>query len=160
MQVWNVLHAARWKYRTQKSPKSRHVRTIALFSGLLQRRHVLTIRKKVVKPQYHLHMSSQYGEPRTTNCWDRLASLGHPGKFQRVSRVGFVTAPTSLNQNRAILLSLYPFVLHICAQLYHHLLKVGDLHPTPYGGAAHATTAVTPALNCAPAPCRQSLANN
>jgi len=28
MQVWNVLHAACWKYRTQKSPKSRHLRTI------------------------------------------------------------------------------------------------------------------------------------
>jgi len=27
MQVWNVLHAARWKYRTQKSP-SGHRRTI------------------------------------------------------------------------------------------------------------------------------------
>jgi len=26
-----------------------------------------------------------------------LASLGHPSKFQRVSRLGFVTAPTSLN---------------------------------------------------------------
>ena len=25
MQVWNVVHAARWKYRTQKSPKSRHL---------------------------------------------------------------------------------------------------------------------------------------
>ena len=28
MQVWNVLHAARWKCRTQKSPKSRHLRSI------------------------------------------------------------------------------------------------------------------------------------
>ena len=29
MQVWNVLHAARWKYRIQKSPKIRHLGTIA-----------------------------------------------------------------------------------------------------------------------------------
>ena len=29
-----------------------------------------------------------------TNGWDRLAD---PNKFQRVSRLGFVTAPTSLN---------------------------------------------------------------
>jgi len=29
--------------------------------------------------------------------WDRLASLGHPSKFQRVSSLGFVTAPTSLS---------------------------------------------------------------
>jgi len=41
-------------------------------------------------------MSSQYGELRTYG-WDRLASLGHPSKFQRVLRLGFVTAPTSLN---------------------------------------------------------------
>jgi len=29
MQVWNVLHAARWKCRTQKSQKNCHLRTIA-----------------------------------------------------------------------------------------------------------------------------------
>ena len=32
------------------------------------------------------------------NDWDLLASLEHPGKFQRVSRLGFVTAATSLNE--------------------------------------------------------------
>ena len=37
-------------------------------------------------------MSSQYGELRLTNGWDLLASLGHPCKFQRVSRLGSVTA--------------------------------------------------------------------
>jgi len=42
-------------------------------------------------------MSSQYGELWPTNGWDRLAGLGHPTKFQRVSSLGFVTAPTSLN---------------------------------------------------------------
>jgi len=29
MQVWNVLYAARWKYRTQKSRQNRHLGTIA-----------------------------------------------------------------------------------------------------------------------------------
>ena len=42
-------------------------------------------------------MSLQYGERRPTNAWDLLASLGQPGKFQRVSRLGFVTTTTSLN---------------------------------------------------------------
>jgi len=60
-------------------------------------------------------MFSQYDELRPTNTvlfgltttklnklyyynsWDRSASLGHPSNFQRVSRLGFVTAPTSLN---------------------------------------------------------------
>jgi len=49
-------------------------------------------RKKLVKQQYLLHMSSQYGELRTTSGWDLLASLGHPTKFQRVSRLGSFTA--------------------------------------------------------------------
>ena len=37
-------------------------------------------------------MSSLYGELRPTNGWDLLASLGHPCKFQRLSRLGRVTA--------------------------------------------------------------------
>jgi len=49
-------------------------------------------RKKLVKQQYLLHMSSQYGELRPTNGWDRFTSLGHPCKFQRVSCLGSVTA--------------------------------------------------------------------
>jgi len=42
-------------------------------------------------------MSPQYDKLWPTNGWDLLASLGHPSKFQRVSRLGFVTAATSLN---------------------------------------------------------------
>ena len=41
-------------------------------------------------------MSPQYGEFQSTNSWDRLAGLGHPSKFERVSRLGFVAAVTSL----------------------------------------------------------------
>ena len=40
-------------------------------------------------------MSSQYGELRPITGWDMLASLGHPSKFQRVSRLGSVTAQPS-----------------------------------------------------------------
>jgi len=53
--------------------------------------------KKRVKQQYLHHISIQYGERRPTNCWDRLVSFERPSKFQRVSRLGFVTAPASLN---------------------------------------------------------------
>ena len=35
------------------------------------------LEKKLVKHQYHLHMSSQYGGLRPTSGWDRLVSLGH-----------------------------------------------------------------------------------
>jgi len=86
MQVWNVLHAARWKYRTQKLRKNRHLRTMAQLC-------------QAICSQLR-HMFPQYGELRSTNGWDRLASLEHPNKFQRVSRHGFVTAPTSLNEGQ------------------------------------------------------------
>jgi len=48
--------------------------------------------KKLVKQQYLLHMSPQYGELCPTSGWDRFVSLGHPCKFQRVSCLGSVTA--------------------------------------------------------------------
>jgi len=38
------------------------------------------------------HISSQYGELRPTSGWTLLPSLGHPCKFQPVSRLGSVTA--------------------------------------------------------------------
>ena len=49
-------------------------------------------RKKLVKQQYPLQMSSEYGALRPTTGWYRFVSLGHPSKFQRVSRLGSVTA--------------------------------------------------------------------
>jgi len=82
--------------------KNHHLRTIVQLCRAIssQVRHVSTIRKKLVKWQYLFHMSSQYGDLRPTNGWDLLASLGHPSKFQRVLRLGFVTAPTSLNRGQ------------------------------------------------------------
>ena len=92
MQVWNVQHAARLKYRMQKIAKnspSRHHCTI--LSGCIFRSKAhIDNRKKTVKQQYFLNMSSQYGELRPTNGWALLASLGYPCKFQRVSRLGSV----------------------------------------------------------------------
>jgi len=44
----------------------------------------------------NLHTSLQYFELRPTNGWDRFGSLGHLNKFQRVSRLGSVTAAMSL----------------------------------------------------------------
>jgi len=79
---------------TQKKSLSAHHRK----SLCSQLKHVSTVGN--LKQQYLLlHMSSQYGERRLSNGWDRFRSLGHPSpsKFQRVSRLGFITAPTSLN---------------------------------------------------------------
>jgi len=47
--------------------------------------------KKPVKQHYLPHLSLQYGELRPTSGWDLLASLGHPSRFQWVSRLGTVT---------------------------------------------------------------------
>jgi len=78
--------------------KNRHLGSIAQLCRAIssQLRHVPTIGNKLVKQQYLLHiMPSQYGKRRPTSGWDLLASLGHPCKFQRVSRLGSVTARLS-----------------------------------------------------------------
>ena len=82
----------------KKVAKNRHLGTIAQLCQAIssQPRHVSTIRKKRVKQQYVLKMFPQYGEYRPTNGWDRFGSLGHPIKFQRLSRFALVTAATSL----------------------------------------------------------------
>jgi len=78
----------------KKSPKIRHLGTIAQLCRAIssQLRHISIIGKKLVKQRCLPHMSSHYGEPRPTSGWDLLASLGHPCKFQQVSRLGSVTA--------------------------------------------------------------------
>jgi len=85
--------------RRKKSPKIGHLRTIAQICRTIssQRRHVSTIGNKLVKQQFLFHMSSQYGELQPISGWYWSTSLGHPSKFQRVSGIDFVTAPTSLN---------------------------------------------------------------
>jgi len=101
MQVWNVLHAARWKFRTQKIAKNSlfaHYRTT--LSGCIFAIRARVDNRKKVKQQYLLHMSSQYGERWPTNGWDRFSSLGHPNTFQRVSRLGSVTARHCSNRRQ------------------------------------------------------------
>jgi len=63
--------------------RNRHLRTISQLCWAISSplRHVSTVRKKLVKQQYLL--------------W--LTSLGNPSKFQWVSHLGFVTALTSLD---------------------------------------------------------------
>ena len=94
MQVWNLLHAARWKCRTQKchqkSPSGHHRTTLSGYIFATKAR--IDNRKKLVKQRYVLHMSPQYGELRPTSGWDPSGSLRHPCKVQRVSHLGSVTA--------------------------------------------------------------------
>jgi len=98
MQVWNVLHVPRLKYRLQiaKNLLSGHHRT-TLSGCIFATKACVDNWKKTVKQQYLLHMSSWYAELRPISSWDQFTSLGHPSKFQRVLRVGFITASTSIN---------------------------------------------------------------
>ena len=83
MHVWNVRHAARWKYRTQKSrqkSQSGHHRT-TLSGYIFSIKARIDNRKKLVKHQYLLYMFPQYGELRPTSGWDRSGSLGTPANF-------------------------------------------------------------------------------
>jgi len=84
--------------KRKNEAKNRHLRTIAqiCWDISLQLRHVSAFGKKLVKQQYVLHMYPQYCELRPINCWDLLASLGHPSKFWWVSHLAFVSAATSL----------------------------------------------------------------
>jgi len=56
--------------------------------------------EKAVKQQYLIHMFPQYGELRHTSGWDRFGSLRHRSKFQRVSRLGSVTARHSSSERQ------------------------------------------------------------
>ena len=107
MQVWNVLHAARWKYRTQKiaicAPSHNLVGMYFCNQGMNRQSE-----RKLVKQQYLLQMSPQYGELQSTSGWDRFVSLGHTSKFQRVSRLAFVTAVTSLTRYNQTLHDVCP----------------------------------------------------
>jgi len=93
MQVWNVLHAAGWKSRTENSPKIGHLDTIAQLCLAIssQLRHVLTIGKKLLSSNISSTCPRNM-ELRPTRGWDRFVSLEHPCKFQRVSPLGSVTA--------------------------------------------------------------------
>jgi len=69
----------------KNSPSGHHRTTL---SGCIFANKACIDNQKHVKQQYLLHMSSEYGGLRPTNGWDRFGSLGHPSKFQRVSRLG------------------------------------------------------------------------
>jgi len=98
--------------------KNRNLRTITQICRAVssELRHVSTIGKKLVKHQYLPHMFSQYGKLRPTNGWDRFVCLGHPSKFQTVSRLASVTAATSLSggqPNFAQCLAVFYRLVHI-----------------------------------------------
>jgi len=88
MQVWNVLHTACWKCTPPQSPKICHLGTITqlwrAISLQVATKACIHNWKKIVKQQCLPHISSQCGELRPTNGWDRSGSLlvwGTPANF-------------------------------------------------------------------------------
>jgi len=80
----------------KKSPSAHHHTTLSDYIFVTKAR--IDNPKKIVKQQYLPHMSLQYGELWLSNGWDLLASLGHPSIFQRVSRLGSITARHSSSE--------------------------------------------------------------
>jgi len=72
-----------------QDPKIRHLGTMArlCWAISLQLRHALTIRKKVVKQQYLLHMSSQYVELGPRGAEVVLLVWGTPTNFNGFSHL-------------------------------------------------------------------------
>ena len=62
IQVWNVLHAARWKCKTQKSPSAHHSTTLSDY--IFVTKALIGNQKKSFKQRYLPHMSLQYDELR------------------------------------------------------------------------------------------------
>ena len=92
MQVWNLLHAARWKCTNtgrKKVAKNRHLGTIPQLCRAIssQLKHVSTIGNKLVKQQYLVYMSPQHAELRPNSGWDHLVSLGHSSSGRQPNSV-------------------------------------------------------------------------
>jgi len=68
--------------KSKNSPSGHHCTTLSGYifatKGLID-----NWKKKLVKQQYLLYMSSQYGKRWPTNGWDWFTNLGHPSTFQR-----------------------------------------------------------------------------
>jgi len=93
MQMWNVLHAARWKYRTQNSPKIRHLLNIAQLCRAVssQLRHVSTIEKNLL----NINISS--------TCSHDMVNFG-----LLAAEIGLLVWGTSANFNGSRVLASLP----------------------------------------------------
>ena len=90
-QVWNCCARLAGNAGPKKSPPGQHRTTLSGYV-FANKARIDNQKKKLVKEQCLPHTHSRHGELRPTSGWDLLASLRHPCKFQRVSRLGSVTA--------------------------------------------------------------------
>jgi len=103
--------AARGSQQFAKNSPSVHHRT-NLSGSIFATKARIDNRKKcqTAMPPPHV-LTIWYGELRPTRGWDLLASLGHPNKFQRVSRPSSVTPRHSSSErqpNLALVTNLLP----------------------------------------------------
>jgi len=85
MQVWNVLHAARWKYRTQKIAKIRHLCTIARLCRAVSSQGIYRQSENLLNTNISsrcLHNMANFG-PLTAEIG--LPVLGTAANFNRVT---------------------------------------------------------------------------
>jgi len=158
-----VLHAARWKCRAQKidknSPSAHHRTTLSSY---------ISATKACVDNQKNMlnsSMSSIRSCPHNMVNFGPLTAeigsgvWGHPSKFQRVSRLAFVTAATSLTGSQpnctmfGRLLGWYTISLYIfggscplpefcsvqyslCIQVLRSPILAALLHNTPAAGVS------------------------
>jgi len=88
MHVWNVLHAARWKYGMQKiailAPSHNFVRLYLCSWGMCRQSE-----KNIDTSPTCTHNMVNFGLVTAEICW---RVWGTPANFQRLSRLGSVTA--------------------------------------------------------------------
>jgi len=160
--TWLARNTGR-KNNAKKSSSAHHHTT--LLGCIFATKARIDNRKKLVKQQYLLHMSPQYGKLQPSNGWDQFGSLGHPCKFKRVSHLAFVTAATSLtggqpNFARCLdvswagtlyiyfrgllpLMEFCPVQYSLYVQLLRSFILAALLHGTPGAGGSQALWHVT-----------------
>ena len=92
-----MLHAARWKCRIQELAQNRHLGTIAQLCRAISSklRMYRQSEKKLVKQQYLLYMSPQYGELLPTSGWDTVYQFGASVQISTAFAFCSVTAQQS-----------------------------------------------------------------
>jgi len=100
MHVWNVLHAAHWKYRTRKN----HLGTIAQLCRTIssQLRHASIIGKKVLNINTSSstcpHNMVNFGPITAENCWRVWGTPANFNGFRVLAALLYGTLYSSLRQ--------------------------------------------------------------
>ena len=93
MHVWNVLHATRWQYKMQKlCKKSPSVHHCTMLSGYIFATEAFIDNRKNLLNSNISTCPGNMVNFREISWW----VWGHHSQLQRVSLLGFITAPTSL----------------------------------------------------------------